>query len=107
MDLLEDLQYRAYLWHCKRFPEAKMEHVTLKLSEETGEVAKAVNGISGFNSTTGSGDVGEESADVLICVFVLLSRWFPEVDLLRELNNKLTILETPGQHRASTIHEEG
>ena len=98
---LRPLQLRARAWHEERFPDAQMEHVALKLCEEAGEVARAVNGVAGRNSATGGGDVGDEVADVFIAALVLLARWFPEADIATRISIKLHRLETPGEHRAS------
>lgn len=104
LDLRRDIaqiEKRATDWHRVRFPEAQMEHVALKVCEEAGEVAKAINGVSGMNSATGGGEVGAEAADVIVSLVVLLGRWFPYVSLAAEIDKKLTMLETPGAHRAS------
>lgn len=101
MSDLRDLQARLVAWHEARFPDAQPEHVVLKTCEEVGEVAKALNGILGANSATGGGDVPAESADTVISLLVLLGRWWPEVDLLAEIEDKVTMLETPGAHTAS------
>ena len=100
---MESLQNRIVKWHEIRFPDAQMEHVALKLCEEVGEVARAINGVAGQNSATGGGNVEQEVADVFISALVLLGRWFPDVNIELEIYRKLVILETPGSHRASTI----
>lgn len=78
-----------------------MVNVALKMSEEVGEVARAVNGLIGVNSATGGGDVVDECADVLIVVYALIGRWFSPEDLWDALDVKLEMLETPGAHKAS------
>lgn len=100
-DFFTILQEDAGAWHRQRFPEAQMEHVALKIGEEASEVGKAINGLAGKNSASGGGDVGEEAADTLIAIFVLLDRWFPEIDLIEEVRKKLRTLTTPGSHPAS------
>jgi hypothetical protein len=100
------LQAALVTWHVARFPDAEMVHVALKTCEEAGEVARAVNGVIGKNMATGGGDVPGEAADVLITLFVLLGRWFPEVDLLDEVRRKLAILVDPSSgHRAAALPE--
>jgi len=83
-----------------------MEHVALKTCEEAGEVARAINGVLGRNMATGGGDVGGESADVLITLLVLLGRWFPAVDLIGEVRAKLAILVDPTSGHAAALDAE-
>lgn len=97
------LAQRARAWHEQRFPNAKPEHVTLKACSEMGEVADAINALVGTASATGKGDVGEESADVMISLMVLIERWYPEIDVMHEVAAKLTILETPGAHKSASL----
>ena len=103
-DSLEDLQVRIVAWHSARFPDAGPEHVALKICEEAGEVGRAVNSYLEVNDAHDydEGSVQSECADTLIASLVLLGRWFPEGgSLLQLLERKVTILETPGAHRAS------
>lgn len=100
---IDALQAAIVLWHEQRFPRAEMVHVALKTCEEAGEVARAINGVVGMNSATGRGEVGKEAADVLITLFVLLGRWFPEVDLLAEVRTKLAILIDPMSGHLASI----
>lgn len=51
-------------------PERSLEKVALKLSEETGEVARAIN------KNLGSEEITEECCDVIICA----------IDILHKLN---------------------
>ena len=100
---IESLQSRAVTWHKQRFPNAELAHVGLKLCEESGEVASAINGLVGTASATGKGDVLDESADVLISLMVILGRWrFDSFESLCDAaERKLDILLTPGAHPAS------
>jgi NTP pyrophosphatase (non-canonical NTP hydrolase) len=98
-----DLPARIVAWHTARFPAAQATHVGLKLCAEAGEVADAIVGDSGVNSGTGAGDVGAEAADVFIALTVLLGRWYPDVDLMAEVERKVRLLETPGAHKSSAI----
>lgn len=99
---MKTLQHRVGTWHQERFPHAQMAHVALKGSEEMGEVASAVIGIAGVQSATGDGDVVSEAADVVICMMVLLDRWFSHADLIEEVEKKLAILNDRNSiHRAS------
>lgn len=101
---LSTLAAVAVCWHKARFPNARMEHVALKLCEEAGEVARAVNGEAGMNSATSGGDVGAEAADVAIVLLVLLGRWFPDRVLTDEVERKLLILLDPnGGHPACAL----
>lgn len=95
------LQAAVVSWHERRFPDAQMEHVALKTCEEAGEVARAINGVIGKNSATRRGEVGKEAADVLITLYVLLGRWFPDVDLDGEVAKKLAILTNPTSGHAA------
>jgi hypothetical protein len=97
------LAQRARAWHEERFPAAKPEHVTLKGCSEMGEVADAVLALVGTASATGKGTLGEEAADVLISLMVLIERWHPEIDVLYEVGAKLLILETPGAHKSASL----
>jgi len=98
-----DLQRRIGDWHRARFPEAEIENVALKLSEEAGEVARAVNGQVGKNSATGGGSVPDEAADVVIAAMVLVERWCPGVDVLQAVENKLTTLTDPESGHPSSV----
>ena len=89
------LQQRVVAWHEARFPEAEAVHVALKMAEECGEVASALNALVGKNSATGKGLVPEEAADVVITALVLLGRWFPGADLFAEVERKLAVLTDP------------
>ena len=100
---IDSLQTLAVNWHKQKFPDAKLEHVGLKLCEESGEVASAINGLVGTASATGKGYVLDESADVLIALLVILGRWrFDSMESLCDAaERKLEILLTPGAHPAS------
>ncbi len=97
----QELSERIIAWHFARFPNAKCEHVSLKLCTETAEVADAVLSDVGMNGASGKGEVALEAADVVIALTVLLGRWYCNVDLFEEVEKKITILETPGAHKAS------
>lgn len=99
----DDLQWRVANWHRQRFPDAEMEHVALKASEEVGELSSAILGIIGKKSATGAGDPLGEAADVVICLMVLLDRWIGG-ELLDAVEDKLAILNDPESgHRSSLI----
>lgn len=101
---LEAFVKRAADWHLKRWPEAEIEHVVLKMTEEMGEVASAVNGLVGKNSTSGAGDIMEETADVFITAFTFLGRWFPDESISEAIDKKLSRLEDPNSgHRAAAL----
>lgn len=85
---LEALSAMAVSWHRRRFPAAGAVHVALKAVSELGEVVDAILP----SDLGGKGDVGEEAADVLITLLVLLGRFYPAVDLLGEVRAKLAIL---------------
>lgn len=100
------LQRRAVVWHMERFPDAEAYEVLMKTMEELGEVAGEMNADIGRNTAKERGDgVAKESADVVVCLLVLLGRYYPTSDLLAETDLKLAKLETPGAHRASTLTE--
>jgi len=99
----DDLQKRLGDWHRRRFPDAEMVNVALKLCEEAGEVARAVNGTIGKNSATGGGSVPDEAADTVIAAMVLVERWCPGVDLLRRVERKLGVLNDPNSGHPSAL----
>jgi len=89
-------------WHRARFPQAQLVHVALKLAEESGEVASAVNSLEGGDY--GDGDVMAELADVVICAMVIAGRWFPEADILAAVATKLDVLTNPASgHRSALV----
>lgn len=100
---MEEFQNKAVLWHKERFPNAQMSFVALKTCEEAGEVARAVNGLQGNLCATGGGSVPEEAADVVITLLVLLGRWFPNHDLLHEVQSKLNILTDPSSNHPASL----
>lgn len=85
---LEALASMAVAWHRQRFPAAGAVHIALKAASELGELLDAILPAD----LGGKGDVGEEAADVLICILALLGRFYPAVDLLAEVRAKLAIL---------------
>lgn len=103
---LRFIQLRAQAWHEERFPHANASNVALKLCEEAGEVASAINGTFGALSATGKGDVGDEVADVFIAGLVLLGRWFPDCNITTRIIMKLNKLEEVGAHPASLLGGE-
>ncbi len=107
---MTDLQAAVTLWQAQRFPLARMEHVALKACEEVGELASAILGHCAINSATGSGDVATgsgdvaaEAADVVICLYALLGRWFPDVNLEDEIRAKLDVLTDPASGHRSAL----
>lgn len=110
-DPLPPLQQRVSSWHADRFPEAQPFHVALKAMEEMGEVAEALNGHlsggRGNEATSRRGDVPKEAADVAVCLMVLLGRWFPERDLLAEVEDKLAVLTNPDSGHRSSVRAAG
>lgn len=94
------LQEAIAAYHVQRFPDARMEHVALKLTEEAGETASAVNGhISGGDY--GKGDIVGEAADAVFVALALVGRWFPDRDLLAEVEARLVRNMDPnGGHRS-------
>lgn len=97
------LQKRAGKWHAGRFPDAQASLVLLKALTELGEVADAYLDQEGSMSATGErGDgISGEAADVVIALMVLTDRWTEE-NLLEAVERKLSLLETPGAHKASS-----
>lgn len=77
-----------------------MVHVALKLAEEAGELASAVNGYVS-EGDYGKGDVMAEAVDVALVLFALVGRWFPGRDLLTETKARLAVfLDPAGGHRS-------
>lgn len=100
------LQEEIAAWHTKRFPDAESYHVAIKAMEELGEVASEVNGDLKKNSDDRGGKTPEEAADVVICLMVLLGRWYPGRDLLVEVQKKLDVLTDPDSgHRSAALPE--
>lgn len=101
------LQGRVASWHARRFPAAQPYNVALKAMEEMGELAEALNGHLTQDATdkvtARRGEVGAEAADVAICVMVLLGRWFPDRDLLSEVEAKLATLSDPASGHRSAL----
>lgn len=99
---LREIQQKVVDWHEQRFSDPKPWFMTMKIQEELGELASAVNALYGTKSATGSGDVAGEAADVLITLLALLGVAFPEIDLESEVDAKLAILNDKNStHRAS------
>lgn len=90
-------------WHEQKFPLATDIEVALKSCEEMGEVAQEVLGDSSNNSfPERGGHTPEEAADVAICLFILLERYYPGRDLLEEVQKKMDIMTDPNSgHRAA------
>lgn len=77
-----------------------MVHVALKLAEEAGELASAVNGYVS-QGDYGKGDVVAEAVDVAIVLLSLVGRWFPDRDLIAETEARLALfLDPAGGHRS-------
>lgn len=99
-----EAQDRVVAWHSARFPDAIAPLVFAKASEELGEVATAMLAEIGTTSATGKpGDVAAEAADVVIAMLALVGRWWPDRDVLVEVDRKLCRLETPNAHPASRL----
>lgn len=96
---LEALASMAVAWHRQRFPAAGAVHIALKAVAELGELLDAILPAD----LGGKGDVGEEAADVLICLFALVGRFYPAVDLLAEVRAKLAILSNPDSGHPSAL----
>ncbi len=101
------LQKAVADWHINRFPEAEPYHVMIKAMEELGEVASALNGdLAKNDGRKREGSVPKEVGDVIICLMVLLGRWYPEHDALLEVMEKLNILTDPNSgHRSAALPE--
>lgn len=97
------LQSDAVAWHTDRFPAASAIHVTLKLCEETGEVASAIN--AGCEWNTGGeprGDVVGELADVVICCLIIAGRYY-DSDISATVATKLAVLNNPASGHRSAL----
>jgi phosphoribosyl-ATP pyrophosphohydrolase len=94
------LQDAIAAYHVQRFPDCQVEHIALKLAEEAGETCSAVNGhVSGGDY--GKGDVVGEAADAVFVALALVGRWFPERDLLAEVEARLARnMDSNGGHRS-------
>lgn len=99
------LQWRAGRWSRLRFPDAEACDIALKAAEEVGELAQVVGTVAGRNDShklpnTLAHPFTEESADAVVALMVLVERYTPD-DLLSVVDRKISMLETPGAHRAS------
>lgn len=74
------LQDRCVEWHCARFPDHDKWLVLAKLTEEVGELARAM--IAEHEGRPGRGDPVQEAAQSALCLFTLIGRVYPEADLL-------------------------
>lgn len=84
------------------FSDSTIVEQTLKLAEETGEVAKAVRERQALSIDSAStiGDIGAELADVLIYLAAIANR--ADIDLCDALRDKERLNET----RTWTAHQE-
>jgi len=97
------LQAAIAAYHVQRFPNAQVEHVALKLAEEGGEVASAVNDHVS-EGDFGKGDVVAEAVHTAFSLLALVGRWFPERDLLAEVEARLARNMDPnGGHRSCLL----
>jgi len=104
---MSDLQKRCGEWHAKRFPTAKAWQVGLKLGEEFGELAEALNhdldpDYIGDKKTS----VIDECADVTIVMMVLLERYCSGTDLLKAVERKLAKLNDPKSGHRAAVNAE-
>jgi NTP pyrophosphatase (non-canonical NTP hydrolase) len=83
------LQKRVATWHVQRFPTLTIVNSALKASEEVGEVCKAVNGQFEALQFRPTGDILEESADVVIALMAMIERFCGGADLLTAVEKKL------------------
>jgi hypothetical protein len=89
-------------YHVQRFPTAGPVNVALKIAEEAGELASAVNGyVSGGDF--GKGDVVYEAVDTLLAIRALLGRWFPDVDPDAEVEARIALFQDPNGGHWSCI----
>ena len=91
MNLTDIKKIQDYIWQKnidRGFAEESAERKMLMLTEEVGELAKAVREYigMGFSSTTSKNEAAEEIADVLIITLGLASRL--DIDVSKALKNK-------------------
>jgi len=84
-------ELQKYIWQKnidRGFAEESVEKKMLMLTEEVGELAKAVRGYvgMGFSTTTSTSEAAEEIADILIITLGLASKL--NVDVYNALENK-------------------
>lgn len=93
------LQERIADYHRRRFPTAGPLNVAAKIGEEAGELLSAVNGL--IDSSYGKGDTVYEAVDVVLAALALVGRWFPDRDVLAEVEARLDRFMDPnGGHRS-------
>src|ERR1700730_2741880 len=94
------LQDAIAAYHRLRFPDCTVEQITLKLAEEAGEGASAVNGMVS-DGDYGKGDPVGEAADSVFVHLALVGRFFPDRDLMAEVEARLARNMDPnGGHRS-------
>lgn len=101
---MTDLQERIAAYHRRRFPTAGPLNVAAKIGEEAGELLSAVNGL--IDSSYGKGDAVYEAVDVALAALALVGRWFPDQDVLAEVEARLDRFMDPnGGHRSCLPQE--
>lgn len=78
-------QDNVVAWHTIRFPDSNKWLAMAKLTEEVGELARAM--IGEHEGRPNRGNVMEEAMDVLITLYVLIGRFYPQYgDLAFEMS---------------------
>lgn len=96
-DLLmtDDQQALCAEWHASRFQDHDRWLILAKLTEEVGELARAV--IAEHEGRPGRGDVGQEAAQCVLVLMTLIGRFYPERDLLADVRGEYErIVAIPG-----------
>jgi len=73
------LDRQIAVWHAAKFPNVDRYQVLAKLTEEVGELARAV--IAEDEGRPGRGDPRIEAAQVAVVLCALIGRWWPDFDL--------------------------
>jgi NTP pyrophosphatase (non-canonical NTP hydrolase) len=81
------LQSRSTAWRAQHYPDCTPTDVVAKLFEEGGELARAI--IGDLEGRPDRGDVGQEAAQVVLVVLSLVGRFYPDIDVLAEVNAEL------------------
>lgn len=81
------MQHRAAAWHTYRYPTATHAILVAKLTEETGELARAF--VADWEGRLGRGNVPDEAAQIVCVLLSLIGRFYPDHDLLDDVYTEL------------------
>lgn len=77
---LDKIQAGCVVWHKAVHPNKEVLDLLAKLTEEVGEVARAL--VGELEGRPGRGDVCDEAAECVLVLATLVGRFYPHRDLL-------------------------